>query len=81
MGVVIIDDILISGETDEQHVENLKLVLEKLAELGLTVNFSKCKFSEKEIDRRVVRIFNGGGGGGGRILNKEAGSGQPWHSG
>ena len=45
MTVVNIDDILISGETDEQHVENLTL-----AELELTVNFSKCKSFVKEIE-------------------------------
>ena len=50
MTVVNIDDILISREMNEQHVENLSLVLEKLAELGLTINFSKCKFFEKEIE-------------------------------
>ena len=50
MTVVKIINILISGETDEQHVENLTLVLEILAELGLTVNFSKCKIFEKEIE-------------------------------
>ena len=39
-----IDDILISGETDEEHLQNLEAVLGRLQDHGVTVKQSKCKF-------------------------------------
>ena len=39
-----IDDILITGETDMEHLQNLEEVLRRLKEHGITVKKSKCQF-------------------------------------
>jgi len=41
---VFIDDILISCETQAEHLESLEEVLMRLASVGLSVKRSKCKF-------------------------------------
>ena len=44
-GVVIhMDDLLVYGETLEQHDERLQIVLDKLMSAGMTLNKAKCKF-------------------------------------
>ena len=47
--VVRIDDILVTGETDEEHLENLSMVLNVLKEMGVTVN-DKCSFFVDEVE-------------------------------
>jgi hypothetical protein len=42
--VVFIDDILIYSKTEAEHVEHLRLVLEKLKINQLYAKFSKCEF-------------------------------------
>jgi hypothetical protein len=46
--VVFIDDILIYSKNEEEHEENLRLVLHKLREHELYAKFSKCEFWLKE---------------------------------
>ena len=41
---IIVDDILVWGTTNEEHDANLKKVLDRVCEVGLKLNFSKCKF-------------------------------------
>ena len=48
--VVKIDDILITGKNDEEHLKNIEKVLEILNEADATVNKSKCLFFENEIE-------------------------------
>ncbi|OBS16093.1 hypothetical protein FPOA_27763 [Fusarium poae] len=43
-----LDDILIYSRTREEHVEQLKMVLEKLRAAGLFANPAKCEFMVKE---------------------------------
>ena len=43
------DDIVVCGETKEDHDQNLKKVLQRLEEKGVTLNESKCEFSKSEI--------------------------------
>jgi hypothetical protein len=42
--VVFIDDILVYSETEEEHEEHLRLVLEKLRTNQLYTKFNKCEF-------------------------------------
>ena len=39
-----LDDIIITGETEEQHLKTLELVLDRLREAGVKLNKDKCKF-------------------------------------
>lgn len=41
---VIIDDIIVTGHNDEDHLQNLKLVLDRLQSYGLHVNLQKCEY-------------------------------------
>ena len=47
---VYLDDILITGETEEQHLENLETVLHKLETAGLRLKQFKCTFMAPEIE-------------------------------
>ena len=47
--VVYLDDILIYSKNEEEHVEHLRLVLEKLREHRLYAKFSKCEFWLPEV--------------------------------
>jgi hypothetical protein len=47
--VVFIDDILVYSETEEEHEEHLRLVLEKFSANQLYTKFSKCEFWLMEV--------------------------------
>ena len=47
---VYLDDILITGATVAEHLENLERVLERLAEAGLRLDQDKCSFLLKRIE-------------------------------
>jgi hypothetical protein len=47
--VVFIDDILVYSETEEEHEEHLRLVLEKFRANQLYTKFSKCEFWLTEV--------------------------------
>ena len=47
---VKIDDILVTGQNDEDHLRNLASVFNVLEEIGATVNERKCKFFADEIE-------------------------------
>jgi hypothetical protein len=42
--VVVIDDILIYSQSEEEHVNHLKMVLQRLREHQLYAKLSKCEF-------------------------------------
>ena len=48
--VVYMDNIFVTGKTDEEHVQNLRSVCEKLTERGLRLNKDKCEFMKKRIE-------------------------------
>jgi hypothetical protein len=47
--VVFIDDILIYSQSEEEHVDHLKMVLQRLREHQLYANSSKCEFRIDEV--------------------------------
>ena len=46
---VIADDVMIHGESDDQHDRHLLQVLNKCREIGLKLNPDKCQFSQKQV--------------------------------
>ena len=42
--VVYLDDILVTGKTEEEHLRNLEAVMTRLEDEGLTLKKSKCEF-------------------------------------
>ena len=45
----ILDDIITSGENDEDHLQNLRTIFERLATYGLKANNAKCEFFKSSI--------------------------------
>jgi hypothetical protein len=58
--VVFIDDILVFSKTEEERVEHLRLVLQKLREHQLYAKRSKCEFWLKEVSFLGHVVSNGG---------------------
>ena len=50
------DDILITGRTRAEHIENLRMVLCRLREYGLRLKHSKCEFFAKDLEFLGHRI-------------------------
>ncbi|KAA3670363.1 uncharacterized protein DEA37_0003141 [Paragonimus westermani] len=47
--LVYLDDVIVHGRSEREHMRNLKFVLESLAEVGLKLEPSKCHFLLKEV--------------------------------
>ncbi|CAC5388476.1 unnamed protein product [Mytilus coruscus] len=47
----ILDDLIITEKSDEEHFENLELVLKRLSEYGLRLKKSKCSLMKSEVTR------------------------------
>lgn len=45
----VLDDMIISGKTDEEHLANLDAVLERLEKFGLRANLNKCDFFQEQV--------------------------------
>ena len=43
----MIDDILVFGQSQQEHDQRLKSVFKRLIKAGITLNWEKCKFSKK----------------------------------
>ncbi|XP_043080595.1 uncharacterized protein K02A2.6-like [Puntigrus tetrazona] len=54
---VFLDDILITGRNDEEHLQILGKVLDRLQEAGLRLKRSKCTFMEKEVQFFPIRCL------------------------
>ena len=48
--IVRIDDILVTGEDDDEHLGNLTITLHVLADLVVTANYSNCIFFVDKVD-------------------------------
>lgn len=48
--VVYLDDLLITGKTEQDHLQKLQAVLQRLQESGLRVKKAKCEFGKKQIE-------------------------------
>ena len=44
-----IDDILVYGDTREQHDQRLEAVSKRTDDVGVTLNIEKCKFAKRKI--------------------------------
>ena len=53
---VLIDDIVITASTENEHFNRLHEVLKRLNEAGLKVNLKKCKYFKDEIKYLGYRI-------------------------
>lgn len=47
--VCFLDDIVVTGVNDEEHLKNLRIVLARLSSSGLTVKKSKCSFFQDKV--------------------------------
>ena len=47
--VCLMDDVLVHGDTQEQHDKILLKVLKRLQEAGVTLNLEKCQFSKDSV--------------------------------
>ena len=57
---VYTDDILITGNTDEEHLKTLAEVLRRLEKTGLRANMAKCKFLVPSVTYLGHRIDQSG---------------------
>ena len=48
--LVFLDDILVTGKSEEEHLKRLDLVLTRLEEHGLRLNVSKCAFLQQQVE-------------------------------
>ena len=55
-----INDILITGEDDEEHLRNLEEVLDRLRQHGIRVKSSKCSFFKNSVEYLGHRIASSG---------------------
>ena len=47
---VMLDEIIVTGKSDAEHLENLEAVLRRLAEKDLRINAKKCRFFMERIE-------------------------------
>ena len=46
---MISDYIIVTGRNDTEHLNNLKLVMDRLLSYGLHVNLEKCEFFQEKV--------------------------------
>ena len=54
--VCYIDDTLITGADDQEHLENLEEVLRRFGEHGVHLRINKCSFKQKSVEYLGHRI-------------------------
>ena len=58
--VAYLDNILITGRSDEEHLQNLEAVLTKLEDAGLCLKLLKCSFMSVSVEYLGHRIDSQG---------------------
>ena len=53
---IFLDDILVTGKTEAEHMENIRLVLQRLQNAGLKVNKQKCELFRSSVTYLGHRI-------------------------
>ena len=56
MAVCRVDDILILGKNDQEHLDHLDEVLTRLESTGLRLKLSKCQFMQPTVEYLGYRI-------------------------
>ena len=56
MVVCRVDDILVSGKTDQEHLRNLTEVLSRLENAGLRLKLAKCQFTQPSVEYLGYRV-------------------------
>ena len=56
MVVCRVDDILVSGKNDQNHLKNLNEVLERLKQAGLRLKMEKCIFMKPSVEYLGYRV-------------------------
>lgn len=57
---VFLDDIIVTGSTPAEHLQNLEQVFDRLAKAGFRLNLEKCRFMENSVQYLGHRIDNEG---------------------
>ena len=47
--IIYLDDVIVYGHMEEEHLERLRIVLERFREFNLKLKPSKCSFFQSEI--------------------------------
>lgn len=55
-----IDDILIASSSPREHLEHIKVILQRLSDNGLSINLSKCVFAAQEVKFLGHTVSKGG---------------------
>jgi hypothetical protein len=57
---VYLDDVLVASENKEQHICDLREVMDRFTKQGLTLNLEKCKFGRPEVEFLGHRVSTSG---------------------
>lgn len=57
---VYLDDIIITGMTREEHIKNLRMVLQRLSRAGVRTRLAKCRFMQPSVQYLGHRIDKDG---------------------
>jgi hypothetical protein len=58
--VCMMDDILVHGRSREKHNERRRQVLQRLSDLGMTLNSEKCMFAQSSV-KFLGHVIDGSG--------------------